>query len=131
MQRGVDVLKKYFNLLKSTVLFKDINDTELGELLKCLNAKTKEFKKNEIIFFADSEITSVGIILSGTVQILKEDISGNRTIVAELSKGELFGETFACAGIKKSPISVMTVVDCEILFVDYKRIITNCTSFIL
>ena len=121
-------MKKYFDLLRNTVLFKNMKDEELDGILKCLNAKKQSFKSNEVVLMIDDIITSVGIILSGTVQILKEDISGIRVIVDELNEADLFGETFACAGIEKSPVTVQAVTPCEILFIDYKRIAITCSS---
>ena len=40
----------------------------------------------------------------------------------QLSQGELFGAAFSCAGIKKSPVSVVTVTDCTVLQVPVKRL---------
>ena len=128
LQRGDDFIKKNFDVLKNSVLFKGINDDELSSLLKCLNAKNKSFKKNEIIIPFENFIDKVGIILSGNVQIIKEDFEGNRIIVAELFESDIFGETFVFAGVKKSPVCVTASSDCDILFVDCNKIITNCTS---
>lgn len=66
--------------------------------------------------------------MSGGVKIIKEDISGNVTIFAELGISELFGEVFACAGIDHSPVTVQASADSEVLFIKYKKIITTCSS---
>ncbi len=121
-------MQKYLNVLKSVSLFNRINDNELEPILKCLSAEIKKHKKDSIIFIAGDKISSVGIVLSGQVQVIKEDIMGNRTILTELSSGEIFGEIFACAGIEKSPVTVIAMADCDVMFIDYKKIVTTCSS---
>jgi len=53
-------------------------------------------------------VNFVGLVLSGGVQIIKEDIDGKITILTELGVSELFGEVFACAGITQSPVTVLS-----------------------
>lgn len=59
---------------------------------------------------------------------MREDIFGNRAILTALMPGQLFGETFACAGVEILPVSVIAVSDCKILLLDYRRIITTCPT---
>ena len=47
----------------------------------------------------------MGILLSGSVQILKEDMFGNRTIVSRMEPGDLFGEAFSCSGSENFTVS--------------------------
>lgn len=121
-------MKKYYNVIKTIALFEKIEGKDLDNILLCLNSKIETYEKNSMLFLTDDIISQVGIVLSGSVQIIKEDYLGNRTILAELSGGELFGEAFACAGIEKSPVTVLTVTGCEVLFIDYKKIVTACSS---
>lgn len=109
-------------------LFKGIAEEELKELLKCLDAKESAYEKNEFIFRAGDKASSIGVIICGSVYVLKEDFWGNRTILAKLEEGDLFGEAFACREEEKLPVSVMAVEKSRILFVDYRRIITNCPN---
>jgi len=121
-------MKKYLELLKTVALFKNINDKELEAMLKCLGAHEQQYLKNDIILLFDSEVLSVGIVLSGSAQIVKEDIMGNRTLLLKLTEGDMFGETFACANISKSPVTVLTTTGCEVLFIQIKKITAICSS---
>jgi len=121
-------MKNYYNLLKTVNLFEGIDESQFDILLDCLGAKTQHYNKNEIIILSDSKVTSVGIILSGSAQIVKEDIMGNRTIMSELSEGEMFGEAFACANVGKIPVTVLTTTGCNVLFIQINRIVTTCSS---
>lgn len=123
-----DIIINYYPILKKNKLFKSVDKEDIGNLLKCLSAKTKTYSKNDIIHMDGDNISYIGIILSGRVQIIKEDYFGNRTILSNLDEGEIFGEAFACANISKIPVTVISATESVILFIDYKRIITVCSS---
>jgi CRP-like cAMP-binding protein len=73
-------------------------------------------------------VNFVGLVLSGGVNIKKEDTDGRVTILTDIGVSEAFGEVFACAGISQSPVTIQAAEDSEILFFDYRKIITSCTS---
>jgi len=109
-------------------LFQGIARDELEKMLDCLSARVARYNKGRFILTAGDDIKSVGIILSGVVQIIKEDADGNSVIITEINARGLFGESFACAGVAKSPISVAAAEDAEIMLIDYRRIVASCTS---
>ena len=121
-------MKNIFEKARGNLLFDGINFEDYGKLLECLSAKTSHYKKGEIILLAGNRIDFVGLVLAGQIKIIKEAQDGNINILTELAAAELFGEVFACAGVPHSPVTVQAVEDCEILFIDYKRIITSCSS---
>jgi len=121
-------MKKIFEAIKSNPLFQGIAFSDFERMLGCLSAKTACYKKDDVILLSGDTVNFVGLILSGSVKIIKEDINGNYTILMELSISEMFGEVFACAGISQSPVTIQAADDVEILFIDYKKIITLCSS---
>jgi CRP-like cAMP-binding protein len=70
----------------------------------------------------------VGVVLRGDVHIMQEDYWGNRTILARVDPGGLFAEAFSCSQTDELPVSVIAVEKSDVLLVDYKRIITTCSS---
>jgi CRP-like cAMP-binding protein len=114
--------------LKECPLFEGISETELDSLLECLSAVRRSYKKGAFIFQTEDKISSVGIVLSGSVQIIQENYWGNRTIIANVEQSGLFGEAFSCAEIEKIPVSVIAAEASEILFIRYQKIITNCPN---
>lgn len=121
-------MKNFYPLLKKMPLFNGINENELSGLLQCLTAKTKKFDKMATVFMVGDVSSYVGVVLSGAVQVVKEDFLGNRTILAKLEAGELFGEAFACGKNHILPVNVYTVEKSEILMINYRKMITTCTS---
>ena len=121
-------MKKIFETIKNNPLFQGIAFSDFERMFSCLSAKTACYKKGNVILLSGDAVNFVGLILSGGVKIIKEDDNGNYTILTELSISEMFGEVFACAGISQSPVTIQATDDVEILFIDYKKIITSCSS---
>jgi len=117
-----------FTKIKSNPLFNGIALHDFEKLLHCLTAQTTAYQKDDVIWLSGHRVDCIGLILSGHVKIVKEDINGDISILTELTTSALFGEAFACAGIAHSPVTVQAATDCEILFLDYKRIITSCPA---
>ena len=121
-------MEKYFEIIKQCFLFDGIVDSNLNILLDCLKAVRRTYKKNELVFSAGDTVRYVGVILSGSVHILQEDYWGNRTILAHIPPGGLFGEAFSCAEMDSLPVSVIAAEKSEILLIDCRRIIITCSS---
>ena len=121
-------MKKIFEALKSSPLFQGIAFSDFERMLKCLSAKTADYKKDEVILLSGDTVSFVGLILSGSVKIIKEDMDGRIAILSELGVSDLFGEVFACAGVDHSPVTIQAKEAAEILFINYRRIITSCVA---
>lgn len=113
-------------ILKICPLFAGVEEKDISAMLGCLGARRVDVKKNQMIFTEGEAAESVGIVLSGNVQVVREDYYGNRSIVAGLEPGNLFGETFACAEIDTLPVSVVAATDGEIMLINCRRILTTC-----
>lgn len=112
--------------IKTVKLFKGIEESELHSLLSCLSADAVYYEKGQTVFFSGESIEQFGIVLSGQVQVVDDDYYGNRNILAKIDAGNLFGESFAYAAIDSLPVSVITTTECELLFIDRRRLATPC-----
>lgn len=121
-------MKKYLKLLQENELFSNFKLNNLENILNCLSAKISNYSKKDIIIHQGENTGFIGIVLSGTVQIIKEDSEGNINILSNLRANEIFAETFAYARIKESPVTVQAEEDCEILFIDSGKIIKTCSN---
>ena len=117
----------FFEIIQQCPLFAEIADADLQKLLTCLSAAQRSYAKGEPIFIAGDTIHSVGVVLSGGVHITQEDYWGNRTILAHVEPGQLFGEAFSCAEIDSLPVSGVAAEASMVLLLDYARIITTCS----
>ncbi len=121
-------MQEYLEILIRSRLFAKIKGTELDEMLACLTPAKKNFKKGTYIYRDGEQIFSMGLVLSGSIHILKEDYWGNRTILAEVQTGQLFGEAYACSDTAKISVSAVAAQNSTVLFFDVKRILTPCAS---
>lgn len=122
------VMETMYSTLERCMLFRNIEQKHIREIVRCLAAREREYRKNAFIFSMDDPVREIGVILSGGVQIMKEDFWGNRGIYARLGPGEVFGEAFSCARKKQITVNVLAVEPTRVLFVDSARIIRTCSS---
>ena len=108
--------------MKELSIFENINELEINDILKSLGARRISFKKDHIILSSLYENDLIGIVLSGTVTILKYDYFGNRYILDDLDYNSMFGRPFL---YMDKDISVVAATDCEILFLDYDNLLEN------
>ena len=73
-------MEEYLSILCSSRLFSGVTETEILSMLNCLAAKKENFQKEVFLLRAGDRVESVGLILSGTVFIIQEDVWGNRNI---------------------------------------------------
>lgn len=121
-------MKEYAAILRKCGLFDGIEENDLYAMLDCIGANLAEYGAGEYIFREGDEAKELGIVLSGTVEIERSDFDGNRTILARFESSQIFGESFACAGVKSIPINARAVTDCEILMIDAGKITATCCS---
>lgn len=118
--------EKYIEILHANPLFKDIPACNITSMLSRLNAYTKSYQKDEYVKHTGDTADFIGIILSGEIHILQDDYDGNRSITASIPAGSMFGEAFACAGIRHLPVDIMAVDNCIILFLDSQTLLNSC-----
>jgi len=121
-------MKKPFEAVLHNPLFRGIGLSDFEAMLSCMEARTQNYKKGEIILLAGNPVESVGLVLSGAVQVVREDADGKLNLLTELQAGDMFGEVFACAGITHSPVTVLSEQNSEVLHINYQKIITTCSS---
>ena len=121
-------MKKFNPVLERCALFDGIRMEDLSAMLGCIGGHTIHVAKGQAVCREGDPATHVGMVLSGAVRLVRDDYYGNRSIVAHIGPAELFGETYACAGITALPISVVADEDSEVLLMDCRRITTTCSS---
>jgi len=117
-----------FDVLAACPLFEGVSRQDMEAMLQCLQARAIDVPKGGAVFRADGPAEYVGILISGGVQVLRDDFDGNRAIQAAIQPGELFGETFACAGVGRLPVSVEADQPSRVLLIRLKQIIETCPS---
>lgn len=119
-------METYYPIIKKCALFRGIEENNYKHLLGCLNVQIKHFKENEYLFFAGDRINKVGVVLSGSVEILKENLAGNKHIIAILESSHLFAEGIVWTANRISPVTVQAKESTMVMFIPYEKIIRSC-----
>lgn len=121
-------MKNYLETLSKVSLFKKIQINDLDTMLTCLGPTVRSYKKNETIFSINDKHPNIGVVLCGAIHISKDDIMGNHMIISDMGKCDIFGEAITCAQKERMPFDVTASQNSEILFLNYSKILTTCTS---
>lgn len=116
------------NVLKDLRIFRNIKEEDLPSMLQCLGAYAKEFKRTEFIFMEGEEVDRIGVVLRGSVHMIKEDLWGAKSILAVIPIGGIFGESFACGELDSSTVSFLAATDCQILFLSFRKVLYSCST---
>ncbi len=109
--------------LMSVPLFNGLKIEEIGEALSRANALVKHFRKSDYIYLAGDCIENLCVVVDGTVQIIKEDILGDKSIIANLGSGSVFAESYLGSRGDRSVVSYFAASDSEVLMLPFGKVI--------
>jgi len=116
----------HLTLLMTSPLFEGISLEALQAMIDCLHPKVLLYKKNSYLAVEGEPFTGLGILLTGEGAVIKENITGNRNVMAMLGAGDLFGEMIAFSKKQVWPASVCAQSDCSALFIPPEKITGHC-----
>ena len=71
---------------------------------------------------------SIGLVLSGSVLVIQEDVWGNRNILSKAGAGQTFAAAYACAPGSIMNVSVAAETPVTAMFLNVKRVLNVCPS---
>ncbi|MCI8501780.1 MAG: Crp/Fnr family transcriptional regulator [Oscillospiraceae bacterium] len=121
-------MKDFLSIIRSSQLFSGISENELTAMLSCLDTKKEDFPKNTFLLRVGDTAESIGLVLSGSILIIQEDIWGNRNIISKAGPGQTFAAAYACAPGSVLNVSVAAETPVTVMFLNVKRILNVCPS---
>lgn len=121
-------MEPYLQILQSTPLFAGIAPDELHAMLNCLLVRQIHYPKGSIIHHRGDLIDSLGLVLSGTIDITKEDFWGNTNLISRCEPGDIFGESYAFRTGEPLDVSVLAERSADILFFNMMKMMTLCSQ---
>ena len=118
----VDILQEV-----DSPLFYGIRPEDRRTMLGCIGYHVGTFRKGDIVGFEEENMKYIGIVLSGAVDMVKEDLWGNKTMLVRICRNEVFGETFACGSDNLSVVTFLVSEDAKVLFLPFNRVMHSCT----
>ena len=121
-------MKKYLPILKNSPFFTGLTDNEILSILHCVKATAVSQKRDSYIFRAGDSTEVMGLVVSGCVLVMQEDLWGHRNILSKCHAGDFFGEPYAASSGAVLNISVVADEDCEIVFLNVQRLLITCST---
>ena len=118
---------KEISTLSTFALFRGIEESDLPGLLSCMEAGELSFRKGETLLHCGERTEQLGLVLAGTVHIVRDDFWGNRSIVGFAGPGDVFAESYALTG-EPLGVSALAATDCAVLFFDASKVISGCAQ---
>ena len=97
-------------------------------MLSCLETREERFPKDTFLLRAGDTAESIGLVLSGSVLVVQEDIWGNRNILSKAGPGQTFAAAYACAPGSVLNVSVLAETPVTAMFLNVKRVLNVCPS---
>lgn len=121
-------MKKYLSALKNSPFFSGMTEEEILSILHCVDAKILSKKCGEYIFRVGDSTTAMGLVLTGSVLVIQEDLWGHRNIMTKIENGDFFAEPYAATPGSILNISVVVSENCEILMLNINRLLSVCPT---
>lgn len=117
-----------FFFLSKTPLFHGIREDEIKSMMSCLRAHEKNYKKDEIILRAGDTLSEIGLVESGSANIVVNFQWGTSNIFGHVDIGSIFGENYAAIPGQELLCDVVAAEDSKILFLNMSNITTVCSN---
>ena len=121
-------MNEFLSVIRASQLFSGISEQELTAMLTCLDARKERFPKDAFLMRVGDAAESIGLVLSGSVLVIQEDIWGNRNILSKAGPGQTFAAAYACAPGSVLNVSVVAETPVTALYINVKRILNVCPS---
>ena len=80
-------------VLRLCPLFSDLTDEEIADTLLFYDAVSKKHPKGEFVLKAGEPVYRFGLLVSGSVHIMMDDLDGHHMIMATVLPGQTFAES--------------------------------------
>lgn len=113
-------------MLENQRIYKNIEKKDLKKLLHTLQSTTLFYKSEQTIAYSIGNRNIIGIIEEGNAKLLRYDYDGARTILEEMSIGDIFSDMFLSSD--SGELSVIATTDCKVTFIEYDKLIDECKT---
>lgn len=119
-------MQSYLPIFRKCALFRNMSDSDILSITQCMDITPRSYPADSYLFFQNDTVTSIGIVLQGDVEIVKETLSGDRHIISVVQSSEIFGEGIVFTSNQKSPVTARTKTDSLICFFCIDKITKTC-----
>lgn len=109
-------------------LFEGITQQECERMFVCFGAREKSYVQGEVICEFTGGSKAVGVLLSGSADLVRLDMDGDRVILETMEEGGVFGEVLAFSGAQGDSTYIECRRDCRVMYLDYDQITKRCEN---
>ena len=114
--------------LGNTPLFRGMTVPDIEEMLCCLRAAERTYKKGAVILPEGMPTEQLGVVLSGRVIIEMGDVWGNNSVLSSIGPGGVFAEAYACVPGDPLMVNVTAAEDTRALLLNIRRVLEPCAN---
>ena len=121
-------MKDVFDSIQGCELFGGMKLDDANRMLECLDAHVISRDRGAVIFVEGSHATRFGVVLSGSLVVVKEGLDGKRSIIKRIGEKELVAAAQAFSGAKTMRVRVEADAPCKVLILNAERVGTPCCN---
>ncbi|MCR4620721.1 MAG: Crp/Fnr family transcriptional regulator [Clostridiales bacterium] len=120
------------DVIRINPLFEGMSDAEAEAELMNFDAKRQDYSRGETVLQLGGPVTRFGLLISGSVQVMTDDINGHHMIMATIEPGQSFAESLCIQNTLESPVYAQAIQPSSILWLSPQRLRTSpCFRFML
>lgn len=109
-------IKDRNNVLRHNPLFEGMTDEKIEETIAFYGAGEAHYGKGETLLKRDEPVNRFALVLTGCVQVMSDDVEGNRVIMNTVLPGSTFGESLCYRKSAHSPVYAEAFSACTVLW---------------
>ena len=115
-------------IFESHPMFEGISLNNCSTLMNCLGCIEKTYKKDQIISATEVFARQIGIVVSGCVHTVQEDVWGRRTFLSYTNDDGIFGEVLIGGASEARGIIYKAAEPTTVLYLSADRILHPCRN---
>ena len=121
-------MQKILESIQGYELFDGMSLEEANTMLECLDAHVISRDKGAAIFVEGSHATRFGVLLSGSLVVVKDGLDGKRSIIKRIGEKELVAAAQAFSGAKTMHVRVEADAPSRVLILNAARVGSPCCN---
>ena len=121
-------VKEILDSIQGCELFSGMKLDEANRMLECLGAHVISRDKGASIFIEGSHATRFGVVMSGSLVVVKDGLDGKRSIIKRMCEKELVAAAQAFSGAKTMRVRVEADAPCKVLILNAERVGAPCCN---
>ena len=121
-------MQKILESIQGYELFDGMSLEEANTMLECLDAYVISRDKGAAIFVEGSHATRFGVVLSGSLVVVKDGMDGKRSIIKRIGEKELVAAAQAFSGTKTMHVRVEADAPSRVLILNAAKVGSPCCN---